>query len=192
GDACDNCVNNANPGQEDIDADGVGDDCDNCPNDANSDQADGDNDGIGDVCDDFDNNDSDSDGIPDVDDNCPNDANPDQSDIDGDGIGDACDPQNDVIVDISNGFTPNGDGINDTWYIDNIIHYPNADIKVFNRWGNEVFTTTGYDNDWKGESSESGSGLLPAGSYYYVVKLNNPAFGDYGLSVFTGWLYINY
>ena len=99
---------------------------------------------------------------------------------------------NDIIIDISDSFTPNGDGYNDTWFIDNIWLYPNAEIRVYNRWGNKVFTTTGYNNDWKGESTEGGSGTLPAGSYYYIVSLNNPSFGAYGLSEFTGWIYLNY
>lgn len=201
----DNCPNTPNPDQADNDNDGIGDVCDddddndtildvddNCPLDSNPDQADNDNDGIGDVCDPFDDNDSDSDGILDVNDNCPNTPNADQSDIDQDGIGDVCDPVNDILVDIANSLTPNGDGYNDTWFIENIHFYPNANIRVFNRWGNEVFTTTGYANDWAGESSESGSGLLPVGSYYYVVSLNNPAFGEYGMQTFTGWVYLNY
>lgn len=172
---------------EDDDNDGILDVDDNCPLTANDDQADDDGDGIGNVCDD-----SDGDGILDMNDNCPNDANPDQADVDLDGIGDVCDPVNDIIIDISDSFTPNGDGYNDTWFIDNIWLYPNAEIRVYNRWGNKVFTTTGYNNEWKGESTEGGSGTLPAGSYYYIVSLNNPSFGAYGLSEFTGWIYINY
>ena len=201
----DNCPTDSNPDQADNDNDGIGDVCDddddndgildvddNCPLDANPDQADNDNDGIGDVCDPFDDNDSDSDGVLDVNDNCPNTPNADQSDIDQDGIGDVCDPLNDILVTISDALTPNGDGYNDVWYIDNIEFYPNAEIQVYNRWGNKVFSTTGYANDWQGESTEGGSGTLPAGSYYYVVSLNNPSFGAYGLQTFTGWLYLQH
>ncbi|MFO0578105.1 MAG: thrombospondin type 3 repeat-containing protein [Polyangia bacterium] len=97
GDACDNCADKPNPGQEDMDGDGVGDVCDNCPMIKNSDQKDTDGDGIGDACDKCirvaspNQNDTDGDGFADPCDNCPSVSNPDQKDSDGDGMGDACD-----------------------------------------------------------------------------------------------------
>jgi hypothetical protein len=111
----DNCPGDANPDQEDVDADGIGDACDDCPNDPendidgdgvcgdvdncpvnpNADQLDGDGDGSGDACDpcpaDAD-NDIDDDGFCADVDNCPAVANPGQTDSDSDGAGDACDP----------------------------------------------------------------------------------------------------
>ena len=97
GDACDNCKRTANQDQNDIDADGVGDACDNCSSKANPGQGDMDGDNIGDVCDNckstsnLDQIDGDVDGIGDACDNCANTPNKNQSDIDADGIGDACD-----------------------------------------------------------------------------------------------------
>jgi hypothetical protein len=70
----------------DTDGDGIMDNIDNCVNTANPAQEDSDNDGIGDVCE----GDADSDGIIDDVDNCVNTPNPNQEDSDGDGIGDAC------------------------------------------------------------------------------------------------------
>jgi gliding motility-associated-like protein len=63
------------------------------------------------------------------------------------------------------GFTPNGDGINDTWEIRNIQFWPNAQIIVYSRWGQKVYQATNYSNDWDGDD-------LPVATYYYVIELN--------------------
>jgi gliding motility-associated-like protein len=64
-----------------------------------------------------------------------------------------------------NTFTPNNDGFNDTWVIDRIQEWPNAQIVVYSRWGAKVFQTTNYRNNWDGDG-------LPAATYYYVIELN--------------------
>lgn len=64
-----------------------------------------------------------------------------------------------------NTFTPNGDGYNDTWEIQNINEWPNAQVFVYSRWGTKVFQATNYRNDWNGDD-------LPAATYYYVIELN--------------------
>jgi gliding motility-associated-like protein len=71
---------------------------------------------------------------------------------------------------VSNGITPNGDGVNDTWVIKNIEYYPEAQVEVFNRWGNKVFSSKGYANPWDGTFNGQS---LPVAAYYYVIKLNN-------------------
>jgi gliding motility-associated-like protein len=66
-----------------------------------------------------------------------------------------------------NAFTPNADGFNDTWVIDRIQQFQNAQIFVYSRWGARVFQETNYKNDWDGDD-------LPAATYYFVIELNDP------------------
>ena len=75
----------------------------------------------------------------------------------------------DALV-IPSGITPNNDGINDLWEIDNIELYPNCQVKIFTREGREIFSSTGYSEPWDGTH---GGSLLPAGTYYYVIVLND-------------------
>ena len=65
-------------------------------------------------------------------------------------------------------FTPNGDGIYDTWFVtDGTSCLSNVDVHVYNRYGNKVFESANYHNDWKGTyKGES----LPVGTYYYVIR----------------------
>jgi gliding motility-associated-like protein len=65
---------------------------------------------------------------------------------------------------IANVFSPNGDGTNDVWQILNIENYPDNDLVIINRWGNEVYRRRAYRNQWDG-------GELSAGTYYYVLKM---------------------
>jgi gliding motility-associated-like protein len=76
-------------------------------------------------------------------------------------------PKVDLIV--PEGFSPNNDGIDDTW----IIQKPfgsKVEVRVFNRWGNEVFASTDYKNDWRGKATSNFLGEdLSEGTYYYIV-----------------------
>ncbi len=74
----------------------------------------------------------------------------------------------DATVSIPNTITPNGDGYNDTWIIDNIDQFPNHLIEVFNRNGSVVFLSSNYKNDWNGTYNGN---ELPATTYYYVIDL---------------------
>ncbi len=81
----------------------------------------------------------------------------------------------DVIV-IYSAFTPNGDNINDKWIIQNSATFPNMEVRIYDRSGQQVFQSTGYstqDKWWDG-TNKSGKDL-PASTYYYVIDLNDPS-----------------
>ncbi|MXV50836.1 T9SS type B sorting domain-containing protein [Pedobacter sp. HMF7647] len=65
-----------------------------------------------------------------------------------------------------NAFSPDGDGKNDTWLIKNIDSYPDNEITIFNRWGNEIYKTKGYSSakPWDG-------GAMMSGTYFYVLNV---------------------
>ncbi|MGB0887233.1 MAG: gliding motility-associated C-terminal domain-containing protein [Vicingaceae bacterium] len=72
------------------------------------------------------------------------------------------------------GITPNGDGKNDVWKIDNISLFPNNKVHIFNRWGAEVWSGEGYDNSnvvWKGLDNNGDE--MPDATYFYVVTIND-------------------
>ena len=74
---------------------------------------------------------------------------------------------------IPNAFSPDGDGINDTWEIEGLNFKSNYELTILNRWGNIVYKTTQYQNDWLGTSIQSGifssSNDLPEGTYFYSI-----------------------
>jgi gliding motility-associated-like protein len=71
---------------------------------------------------------------------------------------------------IPNAFSPNGDGINDTWVIKYLESYPGATVEVFNRYGQIMYFSTGYSKPWDGKSNGVD---LPVGTYYYIVNPKN-------------------
>jgi len=71
---------------------------------------------------------------------------------------------------IPSAITPNGDGINDVWNINNLQSYPGCTVEVDNRYGQIVYRSTGYNKPWDGTSNGKS---LPVGTYYYVINLNN-------------------
>jgi gliding motility-associated-like protein len=68
---------------------------------------------------------------------------------------------------VYNAFSPDGDGLNDTWVIDNASDLAGHEIVVFNIFGQEVFHQTGYDTPWDGTVNGN---LVPSGEYYYLIK----------------------
>jgi len=100
-----------------------------------------------------------------------------------------------VIIDcdtlfVPNGFSPNDDGVNDGYVIDGILNYPNNKFWVYNRWGNLVYKTTGYANQWNGDCNVQGiywGTKVPAGTYFYILDL-----GDNSEKPRSGYLIIRY
>ncbi|WP_222538905.1 gliding motility-associated C-terminal domain-containing protein [Pedobacter polysacchareus] len=70
---------------------------------------------------------------------------------------------------IPNTFTPNGDGINDVWNIEALQAYPNAEVKVMNRFGERVFSAKGNFQNWDGWYKGKS---LPVGTYFYWIDLH--------------------
>lgn len=64
---------------------------------------------------------------------------------------------------IPNVITPNGDGVNDAFYISNITNFPDAHLYVYNRWGEKVYEAMPYLNDWTPKEE-------PEGTYFYVLR----------------------
>lgn len=73
-------------------------------------------------------------------------------------------------VKVPNVFSPNNDQINDRWEIPNLADYPGCTVEVFNRYGQKVFSSVGYDLPWDGTNNGR---LLPLATYYYIIKLKN-------------------
>jgi gliding motility-associated-like protein len=68
--------------------------------------------------------------------------------------------------------TPNNDGRNDTWYVQSLDErFENAEVKVFNRWGQVVFKSIGYGPEREWDGTNNGQ-RLPMGAYYYIIELN--------------------
>ena len=74
------------------------------------------------------------------------------------------------MPEIPNAFSPNGDGINDSWRINYLESYPGAVIEVFNRYGQIVYHSIGYDTYWDGTYNGK---TLPIGTYYYIINPKN-------------------
>jgi gliding motility-associated-like protein len=74
-----------------------------------------------------------------------------------------------IELNIPEGFSPNNDGIDDTWFIKHPFGMK-LDVKVVNRWGNEVYSNPDYKNDWRGKGIKNFLGEdLPEGTYYFFV-----------------------
>ena len=89
---------------------------------------------------------------------------------------------------IPEGFSPNGDGINDLFVIRGIFNFPDNTFVIFNRWGNKVFEASPYQNTWDGKCTiglQVGGNELPVGTYFYILDLKD------GSDIFKGTIYLN-
>jgi gliding motility-associated-like protein len=94
----------------------------------------------------------------------------------------------DIKKSISKAVTPNGDGFNDFFTIGVDLDCGfTFDVKIFNRWGAEIFSMRNYQNNWDGYSNKSisSSNQLPSGTYYYILEINGS-----GLQPIQGYIYL--
>jgi gliding motility-associated-like protein len=78
--------------------------------------------------------------------------------------------------------SPNNDGLNEAWFIDNILYYTEATVQVYNRWGVEVYRAEPpYLNDWDGTNNQGQ--VLPSATYFYVIDTKKKS-----QKPFTGFL----
>ena len=91
-----------------------------------------------------------------------------------------------LTVEVPDAFSPNGDGVNDTFVIPNLESYPNHSLKIFNRWGAQVFEAAPYMSDWDGKSKHPATigEDLPVSTYYYILDLGT------GEEAFHGFVYL--
>ncbi len=88
----------------------------------------------------------------------------------------ACGPLTDTLkitvkdMKIPEGFSPNGDGINDFYEITGIETFDKSELVVFNRWGNVIYRKSNYDNTWNGKGLNGKP--LPEDTYFYLLTLN--------------------
>jgi gliding motility-associated-like protein len=74
---------------------------------------------------------------------------------------------------IPNAITPNGDQANNLWKIPGLSLYPNCEVTIFDRWGNQVFHSRGYEEADYWDGTDRNGKELPMDSYYYIIKLGN-------------------
>lgn len=85
-------------------------------------------------------------------------------------------------LDAPNVITPNGDGDNDQLTIPDINLFPGSRLAIYNRWGNEVYHSDNYANDWSGKG-------LADGTYFYVLNRKE---ANGSIHVFKGWIYLKH
>jgi gliding motility-associated-like protein len=69
----------------------------------------------------------------------------------------------DILV--PNVVTPNGDGVNEYFIVRGMLNFPGSSLMVFNRWGNKIYSSDDYKNDWKPNVTD--------GTYFYTINVTD-------------------
>jgi len=87
---------------------------------------------------------------------------------------------------VYNVLTPNGDGINDVLIIGDISEYPENELYIYNRWGDEIAKFKNYNNQTNAWDCrrEKDNKIVPSGVYYYILKVYHPNY------IYKGWIYV--
>ena len=72
---------------------------------------------------------------------------------------------------IPNVFTPNGDGINDTWSLEDTFLYEDSEVRIYGRFGRLLFQSIGYHDKWDGTNKKGNN--LPDGVYFYSIEIGH-------------------
>lgn len=140
--------------------------------------------------------DDDDDNIPTMDEDLNADGNYSNDDIDTDGTPDYLEPNySEADIEVFNVVTPNGDGVHDVLSIRGIENYPNNTIKIYNRWGVQVYMTKAYnsqgnvfDGTSEGRATVDVDNKLPVGTYFYILDFED----DNGnMKTLSGYIYLN-
>jgi gliding motility-associated-like protein len=85
----------------------------------------------------------------------------------------------DKVLLVPNAFSPNGDGVHDRWAIPGLRAFPDCQVTIYNRYGQPVFSSRGYNEPWDGNRNGK---PVPTGTYYYVIKKGRDK------ELYTGWV----
>jgi gliding motility-associated-like protein len=73
--------------------------------------------------------------------------------------------------------TPDGNAQNDVWFINGIQNFEKAEVEIYNRWGNQIYYSSPYNNDWDGSVNRGttidNEGRVPVGTYFFIIRLND-------------------
>jgi gliding motility-associated-like protein len=83
--------------------------------------------------------------------------------------------QREEELSVPGGFSPNGDGINENLVIEGLDAYPENSLTIFNRWGDIIYTSSPYNNDWSGQAEGARTitgDVVVTGTYFYILELD--------------------